>query len=154
MRASTNTRMRRTKGKERVRELDGAGVNAREQRGDTCEKNTTTTKSRSCAADSPSLFLLVIHVPIPCASGECEQDSGRIRARDIEIEHEHGEQDGQHLFDIRYQQKGSGISSPKKTEEVIGGVKHTCDSHTQGSRLLIRGETDDVEPKSDTAVGD
>jgi hypothetical protein len=66
----------------------------------------------------------------------------------MQVEHEHGKQDGQHLLDIRYKR----LSSVSRKRGGHGGVKRTGHSHAQRSCFLVRRETDNVQPKSDTPV--
>jgi hypothetical protein len=68
----------------------------------------------------------------------------------MQIEHEHSEQDGQHLFDIRYRDP----PSVSRKRGGHGSVKRTGHSHAQRSRFLVRRETDNVQPESDAPVCD
>lgn len=105
-------------------------------------------ETRGLRVESPPPLLFVIHISIPRSSDKCEQDSGAVRARNMQIEHEHSEQDCQNLFDICYKDPAS-VSRKHGSHE---SVKRTGHSHAQRPCLLIRGETDDVQPKGDTPV--
>ena len=103
---------------------------------------------RGSRVESPPPLLFVIHISIPRSSDKREQDSSAVHARNMQIEHEHSEQDSQNLLDIRYK----GPASVSRKHGSHDSVKRTGHGHAQRPCLLIRGETDDVQPKGDTPV--